>query len=226
MEEKERLNKKVNILRNDIHFAERAYLLYKQVGTYSTEINGPDGKNFGELFGVIQDSLKVDVIMSVARLFDKPKSISIYHLLKYIEKNIKQLPEIIEKHMLFNEMKRHPNIFPFIDNNMKDDELSLVIVSCLHNELLLKEEYIKKVKSLRNKRIAHNDKAINIDKPTWDMINELLTTAKITIGIIGWAYLSIAFMHNGEYTLSFDAGRPSNALKRLLIELNIIERPY
>jgi len=79
------------------------------------------------------------------------------------------------------------------------------------------------VKKIRDKRIAHNEKVevISLPKVTWVELNNLLSYAKNFIGAIGWGYLGSAYEANGEYILSRDAKRTSNAMRRLLKNADI-----
>jgi predicted transcriptional regulator len=51
----------------------------------------------------------------------------------------------------------------------------------------------------------------------------LLTIAQELVGLVGWAYLSTVYTHDGEYVLSDDAKRAALAMQRLLETLEIVE---
>lgn len=76
------------------------------------------------------------------------------------------------------------------------------------------QEKIDKLKLFRNKRIAHNE-AAEITAPTWEALKELVSIAQNFVGVIGWAFFSTVYVHNGEYFLTSDAKRASRALDRL-----------
>lgn len=81
----------------------------------------------------------------------------------------------------------------------------------------------EKLKTIRDKKLAHNESVSGFDSPTWSELMELVELAKTFLGIIGWAYLNIAYKIDENYNLTDDAKRPSIALTRLLSELKIIE---
>ena len=78
------------------------------------------------------------------------------------------------------------------------------------------KEIISKLKTIRDKVLAHNEMTSNLSGPTWDGLGKLIDISKNLAGILGGAYLSTVYMHNNEYYLSSDAERPSRALNRLL----------
>ena len=81
------------------------------------------------------------------------------------------------------------------------------------------QEIVEKLKTLRDKAMAHNEMVSPITGPTWGGLERILEISKDLAGVLGWAYLSTVYVHNGEYFLSSDAERPARALRRMLSEL-------
>lgn len=86
-------------IRDDIFECERYYYIAKTIGDKSIQIN-KDPRNFGLFFGAIQRGLNSSCLMALSRLFDKSndrnKTRSLEGLLNFLEKNIKNLPQIVE----------------------------------------------------------------------------------------------------------------------------------
>ena len=72
-----------------------------------------------------------------------------------------------------------------------------------------RRESLDKLRDLRDKGLAHSEHVEKIVGPTWTAIAELTEIAKWFVGVLGWAYLSTAYVVDGKYVLSADARRPS-----------------
>jgi hypothetical protein len=207
----------------DIFRMERSYMLLKNIGTNAHVINAPSAGNFGELFGSLQVALQTDTILAVTRLYDPPYKVypnrCIRRLLDLIEKNRNKLPKIIEIYNLKKELhliKMDRTAISLVDTDEPAFALELVkhFRSILEHPLTINT--LQKLKDIRDKSIAHNEYYVRIQWPTWLEIERLIQHAKELAGILGWAYLNTVYMHNGNYILTSDAERPSNALNRLL----------
>lgn len=214
----------------DIFKAERAYALLKTIGTNADAINASK-KNLGELFGVVQDIAQTEVLIAVARLFDPPSkkypTRCLRALLDDLDAKAEALPPIVEKWNLAKELTRlamDPADVARVQSE-SDVDVTRLIVGFLRERMEQPNivDAVKRVRTLRDKRIAHNEDAHGINGPTWKAVLELLTFAKEVVGLVGWAYMSTVYMHDGRYFLSSDAERPSRAMRRLLDYLDILE---
>ena len=207
---------------NDIFRMESALFLLREIGGRSTDINAPQRGNYGELFFTIQRALITEATLAIARIYDKPSNRYPTRCIKGVFKHLityaNELPEIREPYQLVFSLKKRsvsnellssvnhsPEKFPrlfseYCDSELKQNNYSLAI---------------EKLKTLRDKRIAHNENNF-VDAPTWDALTELLDFAKYVVGVLSWAYFSTAYTINGEYILTQDAKRPSYAMSRLL----------
>lgn len=210
----------------DIFKMERSYMLLKNIGTNAHVINAPGAGNFGELFGSIQVALQTDVILAVTRLYDPPDkkypTRCIRRLLDLMEENKNELPKIREIYNLKNELHligMNKNAISLVDTDESAFALELVrhFRSILEDPLTI--DIAKKLKNIRDKSIAHNEQCTQIQGPTWQGLERLIQHAKELVGVLGWAYLDTAYMHDGNYILTSDAERPSRALGRLLRQI-------
>lgn len=207
----------------DIFRMERSYALLKVIGTNAEAINAPSAGNFGELFGALQSALQTDTVLAVARLYDPPSkrypTRCIKGLLDFLEENRSNLPNIGEFYNLEKELNRigiNPNEIQLA----LADETCFVLVIVNHFRMILKDEQtidtIEKLKNIRDKIIAHNEQVSHLHGPTWYGLEKLIQHAKDLAGLLGWAYFSTVYVHDGEYLLTLDAGRASIAMNRLL----------
>jgi AbiU2 len=207
----------------DIFGMETSYSLLKAIGTNASVINAPGAGNFGELFGALQKSLRTEAILAVARLYDPPSrrypTRCIKGLPDYLETNADNLPPIRE---LFN-LKQELTRIGMSDDRIllaSSDEKAFAKALSQHFKAILNDpqtlETINKLKDIRDKSIAHNEQTTQITGPTWSGLEKLIGHAKDLTGVLGWAYLSTAYVINGEYILTSDAELPSRAMNRLL----------
>jgi hypothetical protein len=221
-------------LATDIFIAERSFLLFKTIGEKNEEII--ENKNFLDFFKGAQDACKDQFLIATSRLFDSPsernKTRCVAGVLKFLSKNSEKLPKIIERPNLLSVMKDisfSEETLNLVRHEGKDSEITLRIVN--HFDLLLKssknQRLLTKLKEIRDKRLVHNELknatatslTETIDSVTFKDLFSLVETAKNFVGVIGWAYMSMVFMHNGNYVLGDSAHHPANSLKRLVDQL-------
>lgn len=208
---------------SDIFRMERAYLLLFKIGEQSESLNRD---NFGELFGTFQSALEMEAVLAAARLYDKEDSKyrvrCLREVLNFLERRANELPQLVEPYNTKKALEvvtSDEEILASVDAGTEDFIERLVK---LYREILDSEdvtEKLDKLKGIRDKRIAHNE-AATPDGPTWESLETLIEHAKHFVGIIGWAFFNTAYMHDGHYSLSEDAERPSRAIVRLARKLD------
>ena len=212
-----------NGLISDIFRMERSYFLLKKISDNADKINEEGSGNFGGLFGALQNSLETESVLAVARLFDRPSrrypTRCIRGLLSFLEENANDLPEIQHKYNLvlhLNNLNIPKEIVSLLDAS--DKEFTLAIVRYYRG--LLDDDDVSKIveelKTIRDKAYAHNERVEKINGPTWNGLEKLIKISKDLAGVLGWAYLNTAYVHDGDYLLSSDAARPTRALDRML----------
>lgn len=215
----------------DIFKADRAYALLMVIGEHADWINASK-KNFGELFGVVQSIAQTEALISVARLYDRPSTQyatrCLNALLDELEAQADALPPIVEKWNLAEQLTRlgMPDDAVARMDSASDGDLTRMMIAFLRDRMKQPSVVaaIRRVRTVRNKRIAHNEAVHSLRGPTWSAVLELLTLAKEIVGAVGWAYLGIAYMNDGTYLPSSDAERPARAMRRLLRTLGIVPR--
>lgn len=211
---------------SDIFKMERAYHILSVIGNNSNQLNNPALGSFGELFGAFQDSLEVDSVLAVARVYDSPSNQyptrCLRRALTLMEDRVLELPEISEPYSTKSSLAFLDKRSMVIDSvDLGRDAFVVQFVSAFREILDSKDitEAINSLKYIRDKRIAHNEAAVS-DGPTWDAMSLLIKQAQNFVGVVGWAFFNTAYLHEGTYFLSSDAQRPSRSLLRLMKRLN------
>lgn len=180
--------------------------------------------NFGELFGTIQGLAINQFVLSVTKLYEKPTqrypNRSIPSVLKFIEDNAKLLevrrPKLVQRGL--QRLKIDTSEFDKTDSSL---QRNLLIVRNLKAWFpdVDSDDALRALKALRDKKFTHPED-IDIDKiekTTWEQAERLLVLPRAIIGIIGDAYLSMAYWDDkGDYLLSIDGSRVGRAMDRLI----------
>ncbi|MBT9140962.1 MAG: hypothetical protein DDT30_01548 [Dehalococcoidia bacterium] len=231
-EAKSALKLEIEPLVANVFLADQAYYLLKTSGDFADDLNVA---NFGNLFGFLQSILSDTFILSVTKIFEKENTRypthSIPVVISLLEKNSDFL-NIIEKYN-FLRVLNDTGLRGSIPEGLQDSELTRRVAGYFRGSLpdISKKENcglslaLDAAKSIRNKRIAHDEKVManSLLPVTWKELNKLLAYARSFIGAIGWGYLSIAYEANKEYILSRDAMHTSAAMRRLLKNAGIRE---
>ena len=207
----------------DIFIMERSYNLLVTIGKNAVLLNQKHGSNFGIFFGTIQDSLKTSAILAASHLYDSSSNRyptrCIPRVLDFLETNCEKLPTIEQVRIVQADLRRLGFSDTDIDLVSSDGPAFAKALVSHFKEILKHEktdEAITALKNIRDKAIAHNEQSTEIVGPTWEKLLGLIEIAKNFVGILGWAYLNTAYVHNGKHVLSEDAEIPTRALKRLI----------
>ncbi len=212
-----------NGLVSDIFRMERAFELLKASGERANELNDYERGNFGELFGAFQTALSTESILAVARIYDEPNkkypTRCIKGVLNFLVENSNELPTIREPYqlrLLLEYMNSPKALIETVASEPQQfaSRFAAFIASLLGSPVRMVA--LEKLKTVRDKTLAHNEQTSRISGPTWESLQDLLEIVKNVVGALGWAYFSTAYVNNGEYILTEDAHRPANALNRLL----------
>ena len=217
----------------DIFRAERGYALVKCIGENADAIN-KSRQNFGELFATVQTHAQEETLLAVARLYDSTSkrypTRSIRALLEFLQRHASDLPSMSQKPTLRTELAKVGMPADRVESltSAPDADATRQLVAFFQERLAMADvvRSVQLLKTTRDKRIAHNEDTEPtraLDAPTWDNVLQLLALAKDIVGIVGWAYLSRAYTHEGGYSLSADSQRPALAMLRLLRKLDIVE---
>jgi len=217
----------------DIFNAEEAFGIEDIIGINATLINVA---TYGQLFGALQKFLVNSLILTVAKLYDKPKNKyvirSIPHALDILENNAAKL-DIMERPVLNRWFISRGYDKESIEKlNSKNITLKLVeyfrerMPSATEGAVGILDPAFYAVKTTRDKKISHNEKVPSeaVFDPTYQQILDLLTLAKEFVGAVGTPYLSTVYEDDsGKYIMSSDSGRSSRCLIRVLKRLKVIQ---
>ncbi|WP_237133822.1 hypothetical protein [Pseudohongiella sp. O18] len=215
-----------NGLIGDIFRFERALALKRKIASHSELINDTSNGNYGLAFRTIDSSLSTEAILAASRINDNPSkkypTRCLRGLLSYLEKYHEELPDIREEFQLLHALSAREGTETLLhcvkhSPNEFSGELRRYVIVELESTPLL--EYGIELRNFRDKALAHNENAENVNSPFWSSIKEIVELAKFVVGVLGWSYLSTAYSVSGEYILTSDALRPSLCIDRLIGDL-------
>ncbi len=161
----------------------------KKVGKKKAVRNVKTINNFGYFFMTTKEACRCFFLIELAKFFDKSernKSLTVYQVLSYSEKNIKNLSE---KHFL--EYHKDRKIIPEIFVGYK--ELSLADLEKMEKKIENKNPIIKKIKDYRDKYLAHDDLDKFEIEITKKDVKQVLNLLKSFIALF---YLKLDFASN------------------------------
>ena len=206
----------------DIFLFERSHAMIQTIKKHSDTIDS-NKENFKDLFITIYSALTTEAVLAVARIYDNPNknypTRCLKGMLEHLIAYSKELPEIKEPYQL--KLSLETKIVP--DDLIKAIQDSPTTFPNLLSDFIKKElekpenvDAIKKLKDLRDKAMAHNERVAQIDEPSWVALNDLCDLSKYVVGALSWAYFSTAYTVNGKYILTDDAQKTSYSLTRLI----------
>ncbi|WP_419831746.1 hypothetical protein [Endozoicomonas atrinae] len=216
----------------DIFNAEEAFNIEDVIGTNATDINGA---TYGHFFGPVQIFLINSLILTVAKIYEKPKN-------KYVIRSIPSALRILEENADELDIPERPTLNSWfisrgynkeVINNLSNADITRMLVQYFNERMPEAVEdtaeeldrALHAVKTTRDKRISHNEQIPNeaVPRPTYQELTDLLALAKEFAGAIGLPYLSTVYEDDkGNYLLSSDSGRSSRCLKRILKKLEVV----
>jgi len=226
---KDELKEHLDAIVGDVIVADQCYFLLQEIGKNVDAVNE---KNFGVLFGFIQNCVISVFILSVARLYELPKRYQIRGIpatLDFLDEK-KELITIDNRDMLAAELGID------VSRQMSDAELTNAAVAAIRCRLPNSEETplfdaLDAIKFRRDKTIAHNEVVDHEQMPdlTFRQALDLLDLAKRFIASIG-GYFNISYtaVQRGQkvYLLSQQAQSVAVAMQRLFEDAELAEPRY
>ena len=206
----------------DIFLFDRSHAMIQTIKEHSNTIDN-NKENFKELFLTIYSALNTEAVMAIARVYDDPSkrypTRCLEGVLEHLIAYSKELPEIREPYQL--KLSLETKIVP--NDLIKAIQVSPtafpeLLSDFVKNELKKPEnvDAMDKLKNLRDKVMAHNERVIQISGPSWAALSNLCDLSKYVVGALSWAYFNTAYTLNGKYILTDDALRSSYSLSCLL----------
>lgn len=201
----------------EIFAAEGAIKLYEEIGKHKDDLNR---NGFDNLFVFLQNALLAQTILAVNKIYERPSRLpsrSIPAALNLLQNHSKEL------HIERREQLEQKLALWKVEEDLKtksDQEVTSIVVEQI-GKILSAEDIdsaLKRLKTLRDKRIAHPESIDETELPQvlWGEIEKLLEVAKKVVGIMGSNYLNVDYELDGEYVLSYNAACIARALTRLL----------
>jgi len=183
----------------DIFSADQAYALLREIGQHAERINQ---KHFGPFFAPVQDRLRKDCLLSIAKLYDQPHR-------RYSTRSIRALVDAVKASADNLNITKSPALLNrFVWAGINSDDFYDVADSAITERLVqwcqsrlagrntLASANIwrasEALKFRRDKVITHNELVSSDAAPdlTWDRVNSLLELAKTIVDLVSSGYLN------------------------------------
>jgi AbiU2 len=216
-----------NIVKNglvpDIFTMDQSYELFMAIAREADEINSRVDQNYGSLFKVIQESLRTEMLLAVARVYDRPSNKypirCLSGLLIHLEHARNDLPSIREPIQLRFTLEAMNAPMALIDTITTKPTEFAPCLAVYFRELLEDASIVialERAKYYRDKFVAHNEDTNIVPFPNMSSLKKLIDIAKKIVGALGLAYFGTAYIIDDRYLLCEDAHRASTAMTRLL----------
>jgi len=200
----------------------------------SEEAERINAAEFGIFFGSLQNYFHHYLILQAARIFEEKDR-------KFPTRSIPAAFLILRDNAETLEIEQRPSVLRALvrygalaseSSQLTDKDITLTIVeyfeqrlSTMHPEGINNAKALFAIKKIRCKKVVHPE-AIAPDKlpsVTFSDIINLVSLAKQFVGIVGIGYFtSIYEDYNGRYTLSNDAKRSTDCLRKLLNKADVL----
>jgi hypothetical protein len=213
----------------DLYKTERAIIIHKEIGRNASIINSSNS-HIKQLLVLMQQFSFDEAILSLSRIYDTPSKkypnrcvLNLIELLKGAGDNAPPISEIDQTLEQMKFFRMHELVERYI--NLNDHILFTKYLSKHFDFLYIQEDFqekVKELKTIRDKILAHNEVGTDVKEIKWSTFDELISFVKMVIGIVGWAFLSTAYMSNGKHSLSEDAEREKYIIRNMLVELQLL----
>jgi hypothetical protein len=228
---KERLKSIVDGIVIDIQGSEEALSLIKVIGNNGENIKA---HHYEKLFGRILESLKLQLIVLISRIFEKPKGNdikSIPFVIGFIESNKDNLDIYNREEYIKSLIRLEMNVTDLIKLNYVE-----INDKCIEHfrKILPKPKQITLnqlgttlgiTKWQRDKSFVHNEIIEDKNKigPSIQGILDLIDIAKKFVIAFGWGYTGTPYGTCNEWYLTFDTERVKDQMNKLLKVSKIIK---
>jgi len=225
----------------DLFHADEVLSLDMFVGQHADAINKA---TFGEFFGRLQVILARNLILHVARIYEKPKEPTKRNPTPFPIRSIPSAIKILKEHGDDLAVERKDGLIAALAKcgapsddmgKLSDQDLTNYLVSFFerrysgaHPDGIANSRALEALKTLRDKVVAHPEaiRLKDIPKPLYQEIEDLVELAHAFVAAVGCGYLSILYgaADDGHYPMADDAKRSTTSLKRLLQTAGVLPR--
>lgn len=210
-------------VRSDIFKSYEALNMLHMIGANASDINS---SGFGILFGRLQLMLQEQIILLLAKIFERPDDYplkSIPAAEKFIADNKLEFVQLESKDETVIMLLKQLGCKSF----KKDDSVTEVFFKYWQNYIGEMKSIRKKIETLRSKVAAHHEKIDNVSilpDISFPEVIDLLERSKKFLAIIDSAYLNLVSVdYEGIYFANSESKTASLILKNLLVKAHIID---
>ena len=188
----------VDGIATELYRAQEAIFLFKMIADHIELIKE---QNFDNLFGTVQQQCVSALILSLTKIFEDSK-----------HNDVQSFPWLLN---YLNANQSVKNAFSNVENfadNIANWQKELEKIKTENASA------IKKLKLLRDKKIAHGELlgAKDVEGPTWEETEALIEHAKDLQSEIAFTLINFVYkFDNGSYAIDDNAIRAATALNRL-----------
>jgi hypothetical protein len=225
MDDEERFQDAVRNVSADLFLAERAYFILRGIGQRAGDLKAGGLASFDMLFGAFQQMCADEVLLCTARLYDPPnkkhETLSLRSVLQTLECRAEKTLVVerlsLQRHLDHIGDRQSAQL---LKDYAGDEKVIRSFVGYFGRRLDEPDiaETLLRLKTVRDKELAHSDHAAPIVGPTWAAVERLLDLAKEVITAAGWCH-STAFGLDGRYFATEEAQRYGTAIERLFKRL-------
>lgn len=203
----------------DAFKSEQALNVYNFLAQNSKLINSKE-ENISKSFGYLQQLSKIEFVISLARIYDKSslrnKTRCFESAIEFIINKHDSLgPQIdIEENNQLKELSIPDEIIELLDQQDKSC-FNLKLGLFYKRKLEINSNKISKLKTWRDKLLAHNEDYDKVVSIAYTDVNDLLDLVWNFISVIGLTYLNQRYSLNGDITIRFQTKFRSFDLKKL-----------
>lgn len=202
----------------DIFLAHEAHGIFRTIGERTPNATA---STYQPMLVALQSYASAEFVLAVTRLLERQgqryELHSVHGVLMFLTDNASEIP-VQEPQWLQQSMERL-SLWRCLPHEPGPEQTRAVVdalVSRLPHHT--NNDALKALKDLRDKRIAHPERATpeGITTTTWEKALKLLEIPLEALAVCG-AYISTAYVDgSGEYMIHTDAARAGNATRRLL----------
>lgn len=202
----------------DIYLAHEAHGIFRTIGERAPSATA---STYQPMLVALQAYASAEFVLAVTRLLERQRGTyelhSVHGVLMFLRDNARGIPvqqphwiqQSMERLGMWGRMPREPGL-----------EQTNAVVDALLSKLPhhTNSGALKALKDLRDKRIAHPERAApeGLSTTSWAEALRLLEIPVEALGVCG-AYTSTAYVDdNGRFVMDTDAARAGNATRRLL----------
>jgi hypothetical protein len=201
----------------DIYLAFEAHGIFRTIGERASLA---DSSTYRPMLVAFQAYASAEFVLAVTRLLERQRTYelhSVHGVLMFLSDNARDIP--VREPLWIQQSMERIGMWGRVPHEPGPAQ-TRAVVEALVSQLphYTNSEALKALKDLRDKRIAHPERARPEGLPatSWAEALKLLDIPVEALGVCG-AYMSVAYVDdNGRYSMNMDAACAGSAIRRLL----------